>query len=117
MPSHNFPTTCLTRKHLSLKNAYITCIEEQLINALNDKERLKKIYNGLTKHLLVKYGGSLNLSRISQDDSIKSPITKTLYLITTTSGAHSRTTFAKFLLFLTPLETQWMRQTQNKTNI
>jgi hypothetical protein len=48
----------------SLKNAYLTCIGEQLINALNDTGRLEKIYKGLTTHILDRHGGSLNLPRI-----------------------------------------------------
>ena len=64
----------------SLKNVYINCIGEQLINALNDQGRLGKIYHGLTTHILAKHGGSLNLPRISPHDCIRSPITRTLYI-------------------------------------
>ena len=35
----------------SLKNAYIACIGEQLINALNDKGKLGRIYNRVVKHI------------------------------------------------------------------
>ena len=76
----------------SLKNAYITCIGEQLINALNDKCRLGRIYNGLTKHILAKHGGSLNISRITQYDRLRSPIIRTLFLLKTISNAHLRST-------------------------
>ena len=58
----------------SLKNTYITCMGEQLINALNDKGRLGKKYNGITKYILAKHGGSLHLPRITQNDCIRSPI-------------------------------------------
>ena len=96
----------------SLKNAYITCIGEQLINALNDQGRLGKIYNGLTTHIFAKHGGSLNFPRISLHDCIRSPITRTLYLLKTISEAHLESKLQKFLLLPTPLETQWMQQSQ-----
>ena len=90
----------------SLKNAYITCIGEQLINALNDQGRLRSIYNGLTKYILAKHGGSLNLPRISPHDCTRSPITRTLYLLKKTSATHLESTLEKFPLHPTPLETQ-----------
>ena len=96
----------------SLKNAYITCIDEQLINAPNDKGRLGKIYNGLTHHILAKHGGSLHLPRISPHDCIRSPITRTLYLLKTSGGIHLKSQLAKFPLLPTPLETQWLHQAQ-----
>jgi hypothetical protein len=107
------PQDMFSTEGFSLKHAYITCIGEQLINALNDKGRLGKIYNGLTKHILAKHGGSLNLPRISQHDCIRSPITRILYLLKTTSGTHLRSTLEKFPLRPTSLEIQWMRQAQN----
>jgi hypothetical protein len=45
----------------SLKTEYLTCIGKQLCNALNDPGRLGTIYNGLTNHILAKYGGSQHL--------------------------------------------------------
>ena len=96
-----------------LKNAYITCIGEQLINALNDKKRLGIIYNGLIRHILAKHGGSLDLPQISHHDCIRSPITRTLFLLKTTSGTCLKSTFDKFPLLPTPLETQWMHQAHN----
>ena len=72
-----------------------------------------KIYNGLTNYIPAKHGGSLNLPRIIQYDCIRSLITRTLYLLKTTSGALLKNTLEKFLLLPTPLETQWMQQTQN----
>ena len=94
----------------SLKNAYITCIGEQLINALNDQGRLGSIYNGLTKYILAKHGGSLNLPRISPHDCTRSPITRMLYLLKKTSATHLKSTLEKFPLHPTQLETQWMSQ-------
>ena len=101
----------------SLKNTYITCIGEQLINTHNDQGRLGKIYNGLVTHIFAKHGESLYLPRISPHDCIRSPITHTLYLLETISGAHLKSTLAKFPLFPTPLETQWLQQTQNNPTL
>ena len=89
----------------SLKNAYLTCIGEQLINALNDTRRLGKIYNGLTTHILAKHGGALNLPRISRHDCIRSPITRTFFLLKTIGGIHLKSKLEKFLLLPTSLET------------
>ena len=94
----------------SLKNAYITCIGEQLINALNDKGRLGRIYKGLIQHILAKYGGAQNLTRLSSHDCTRSPITRSLFLLKKTSGAHLKSTLGNFPLTPTPLETQWMQQ-------
>ena len=65
----------------SLKNAYLRCISEQLISALNDTGRLGIIYKGLTHHILAKYGGTEEIPRITHNDCTKSPITRTLYLM------------------------------------
>ena len=107
------PQNMFGTEAFSLKNAYFTCIGEQLINALNDKGRLGQIYTGLTKHIVAKHGGSFNLSRVSPHDCIRSPITRTLFLLKTTSGAHLRSTLVKFPLLPTSLETQWMQLSQN----
>lgn len=40
------------------KNAYITYIGEQLIDALNDKGRLDRMCNILAKYILAKHGGA-----------------------------------------------------------
>ena len=107
------PPSYVWHRSILIKNAYTTCIGEQLINVLNDKGRLMKIYNGLINYIPAKHGGSLNLPRIIQYDCIRSLITRTLYLLKTTSGALLKNTLEKFLLLPTPLETQWMQQTQN----
>jgi hypothetical protein len=65
----------------SLKNAYLRCISEQLISALNDPGRLGIIYKGLIQHILAKYGGAENIPRITNTDCIRSPTTRTLYLM------------------------------------
>ena len=111
------PHTMFGTATFSLKNAYLTCIGEQLINALNDQGRLGKIYNGLTTHILAKHGGSLNIPRISPHDCLRSPITRTLYLLKTIGGAHLKSTVEKFPLLPTPLETQWLHQIQNSQTL
>ena len=63
----------------STKNAYISCIGEQPINALNDKGRFGRIYKGLIQHILAKHGGAQNLTRISPHDCTQSPITISMY--------------------------------------
>ena len=65
----------------SFKNAYFRCIGEQLQSALNNKGRLGKIYNGLTRYILGKNGGSQNIPRIKKQDCLRSPITRTLFLL------------------------------------
>jgi hypothetical protein len=50
----------------SFKTAYLTCIEERLRNALNDKDRLGKIFMGITNYILAKNGGALPILRINQ---------------------------------------------------
>ena len=65
----------------SLKIAYLRCISKQLINALYDPDRLGIIYKGLIHHIPVKYGGAEYITRITHTDCIKSPATRTLFLI------------------------------------
>ena len=91
----------------SLKNAYLRCIGEQLRNALNDKGRLGIIYRGLTHFILAKYGGAKNIPRIKYQDYIRSPTTRTLFLIKKVGGAHLRSNIDNFPLQATPLEQIW----------
>ena len=91
----------------SLKNAYLKCIGEQLQNTLNDKRRLGIIYRGLTHFILVKYGGAKKIPRIKHQDYIRSPTTRTLFLIKKARGAHLRSQIDKFPLKATPLEQIW----------
>jgi len=65
----------------SFKNAYITCIGEELQDALNDKGRLGKIYRGLTKYIMAKHNGSTTLTEIIQAACQHSPITRTIALL------------------------------------
>ena len=70
----------------SLKNAYLKCIGEQLRNALNDSGRIGIIYRGLIQHILAKHGGAEDIQRIRPQDCIKSPTTRTLFLLKKKEG-------------------------------
>ena len=91
----------------SLKNAYLRCIGEQLQNALNDKGRLGIIYKGLTHFISAKHGGAENIPRIKHQDCIRSPTTRTLFLIKKTSETHLCSNIDNFPLKATPLEQIW----------
>ena len=88
----------------SLKNAYLRCIGEQLRNALNDKGRFGTIYRGLTYFILVKHEGAQNIPRIKYQDYIRSPTTRTLFLIEKAGRAHLRSNIDNFPLKATLLE-------------
>jgi hypothetical protein len=92
----------------SLKNAYFTCIGEQLWNTLNDTGRFGKIYVGPSNYILAKYGDSLHLPHIRYSDCIRSPTTRTLFLLKKDAHVHIWSTFPNFFLHSTPLETIWM---------
>ena len=91
----------------SLKNAYIRCISEQLISALNDPGRLGIIYKGLIQHILPKYGGAIDIPRITHNDCTRSPTTRTLYLMKKEGGAHLKNLETNFQLQITKLEQEW----------
>ena len=97
----------------SLQNAYLRCIGEQLQNALNDKGRIGKIYAGLLQFILAKYGGSKEITRIKYHHCVRSPITRTLFLLKHKAGVHLKSTINNFLLTPSPLETAWMQEAQN----
>ncbi len=96
----------------SLQNAYLRCIGEQLQNALNDKDRIEKIYDGLLQFILAKYGGSKKITRIKYHHCVRSPITRTLFLLKHKAGVHLKSTINNFLLKPSPLETVWMQEAQ-----
>ena len=79
-------------KTLPPKNVYMRCIGEQLVNALNDKGTLGRIYKGLLQHTLAKDGGAQNLTRTSCHDYTRSPITQTLYLLKIAQYTHLQST-------------------------
>ena len=97
----------------SLKNAYLRCIREQLQNALNDKGKLGKIYYGLTQFILAKFGGAKEITRIKYHHCVRSPITRTLFLLKHEAGVHLKNTIDSFLLNPSPLETAWLKEAQN----
>ena len=98
----------------SLKNVYLRCISEQLINALNDHGRLGTIYKGLIHHILAKYGGAKDIQRIKYQDCIRSPTTRTLFLMKKEGGAHLKNIEANFQLHSTELEQEWRTQATNE---
>jgi hypothetical protein len=66
----------------SLLPDYIHCIGQQLLQALNDQGQLGTIYQGLTKYIVAKYGGSLHLPKLKQQACSRSSIARTLFLLT-----------------------------------
>ena len=88
----------------SLKNDYLRCIGEQLLNALNDKGKLGKIYKGLLHLVLAKQGGSNNLPRIRSYDCFQSPITRTLFLLKTMGYIQLKSALDNFLHEPAPLK-------------
>ena len=100
-------------KAFSLQNAYLRCIRKQLQNALNDKGRLGKIYYSLTQFILAKFGGSKEITRIKYHHCVRSPITRTLFLLKHEAGVHLKSTMDSFLLNPSSLETAWLKEAQN----
>ena len=101
----------------SSKNAYLRCIGGQLQNALNDKGRLGRIYNGLTQYILAQHGGADNIPRIKKTDCMKSPITRTFFLLKHEGKVYLKSTLQNFLFDLTPLEIIWQQETQKHTTL
>lgn len=60
----------------------------EIMRAVTDIGRLKKIYTGLTHNILAKCYGSENLTRIKLYNCIKSFITSIFFLLKTASSAH-----------------------------
>ena len=101
----------------SLKIEYLTCIEKQLCNALNDPGRLGIIYTCPTNHILVKYGGSQDLPLLNKEACLHFPIARTLYLLKHNGLAHIQTEKETFPHNDTPLATIWFQKTTNHPNI
>ena len=78
---------------------------------LNHKGRLGIIYRGLTHFILAKHGGAKNIPRIKHQDCIRSPTTKTLFLIIKLGGTHLCSKIDNFPLKATPLEQMWCQLT------
>ena len=101
----------------SLHNAYLRCIREQLIDALNDPRKLGIIYQRLTKFITAKIGGVQHISRITKQSCVQSPITHMLYLLKKVVGAHIRSINKDLPLQRTQLEELWFTQCTNHPNI
>jgi hypothetical protein len=101
----------------SLRNTYLRCIGENLRNALNDTGRLGIIYQGLTNYIFAKNGGAQNIPRITKQACVRSPITRTIFLLKHTAGTHIRNNKEGFLLAPTQLETNWLTQARQHPNI
>ena len=61
--------------------------------------------------ILAKYGGSEEITRIKYHHCVRSPITRTLFLLKHKAGVHLKSTINNFLL-THPLETVWMQEAQ-----
>ena len=91
----------------SLLPDYVRYIGQQLLQALNDPGQLGTIYQGLTKHLTAKYGGSLHLPKLKQQACRRSPTTRTLFLLEREYKIHVTSTKRLFPIKKTPLEQSW----------
>ena len=91
----------------SLLPDYVHCIGQQLIQALNDPGQLGTIYQGLTKYISAKYGGSLHLPKLKQQACSRSPIARTLFLLQKEYEIHITTTNKTFPVKKIPLEITW----------
>ena len=96
----------------SLKNAYLRCISEQLRNTPNDKGRLGIIYKGLIQHILAKNGGAKDIPRIKYQDCIRSPTTRTLFLMKIEGVVYLKSIETNFHLNKTELEEEWRTTTE-----
>jgi hypothetical protein len=101
----------------SLKTEYLTCIGQQLRNALNDPGRLGTIYKGLTNHIFAKYGGSQNLPSLNKEACLHSPTSRTLYLLKHNGKAHIQTDNTTSPHMETPLTTIWLQKASNYPTI
>jgi hypothetical protein len=101
----------------SLKTEYLTCIGQQLRNALNDPGRLGTIYKGLTNHIFAKYGGAQHLPSLNKEACLYSPTTRTLYLLKHNGLAHIQTENTTFPHIDTPLAIIWLQKANNYPTI
>jgi hypothetical protein len=82
-------------------------------HALNDTGRLGKIYNKLLQFTLATFGGAEEISRIKYHHCVRSPITRTLFLLKKEAGVHLKSTMDNFILNTSLLENVWMKETRN----
>jgi hypothetical protein len=88
---------------------YIHCIGKQLLNALNDQGQLGQIYQGLTKYISAKYGGSHHLPRLKYQACARSPTARTLYLLEREYEIHVHTTIKDFPIKQSAIELAWLQ--------
>ena len=62
--------------------------------------------------ILAKYGGSKEITRIKYHHCIRSPITRTLFLLKHKAGVHLKSTINNFLLNPSPFEIAWIQEAQ-----
>src|SRR6202022_304265 len=67
---------------------------------------------GLLQFILAKYGGSQEITGIKYHHCVRSPITRTLFLLKHKAGVHLKITINNFLLTPSTLETAWMQEVQ-----
>jgi hypothetical protein len=101
----------------SLKTEYLTCIGNQLRNALNHPGRLGIIYKGLTNHIVAKYGGSQHLPLLNKEACLHSPTSQTLYLLKHNGKAHIQTEATTFPITETSLATIWLQKATDHPTI
>jgi hypothetical protein len=94
----------------SLKIAYLTCIGEQLQNALNDPERLEKIYQGLTNYIFTKHGGAELLDTLTKKACKNSSKARTLYLLKHKEEAYIKSFHENHHIGKPPLAKIWFEK-------
>jgi hypothetical protein len=87
---------------------YITYVSKQLIQSLNDQVQLRKSYQGLTEYIVIKYGRSLNLPKLTHQACGRSPTAMTLFLLERQFEIHIYTIKPSFTIRTTPLDIQWL---------
>ena len=97
------PKTLESTQHLS----YQTCKGKQLIQALNHQGQLGKVYQGLTKYIVTKYGSSCNLAKLTYQACAKSLIALTFILLEKGYEVHIDINGTTFPIHQTKLEAKW----------
>ena len=67
----------------------------------------------MTQFILAKFGDSKEITRIKYHHCIRSPITRTLFILKHEAGVHLKSTIDSFLLNPSPLETAWLKEALN----
>lgn len=88
---------------------YIHCIGKQLLNALKDQGQLGQIYQGLTKYIRAKYGGSHHLPCLKYQVCARSSTTRTLYLLKWEYEIHVHTSIKSFPIKQLAIELAWIQ--------